>query len=297
MQDFRIFNRALSVSELTGLLLKGPVNMGSLYSKWSDPSALMSFHNTANDIVNKGFVVNNAPTTIMVNGTTANALPYAPTSLKLMQGSMAANLQTNTLGPAEAAKTYVKYAINWPLLSAPSTLMIWAKMPWAALVGSSSANAATILTLSHGLNSDGDDRLRMYVTSPGGTSHQVTVDWYPNGNTSAVVSSLAFDTWYCFGVSLQNTSPWSAQLYYSNNTPVNGNIAFINGGTADQAAGGTAAAFQEILLGSQYLSGTGGFPGQIANFRVYANATSNFTMDAGGPKTSDFTVQALNKLA
>lgn len=289
IQDLLIFNRALSVTELTALFLKrGKLNLSSFYYKWSDPSALVSFHNSHVDMVNKGFLT---PSSIVVNGSVATNLVYAPHTLKLMQGNLGANLQSNSLDALAAPLTYVTYSVASPYIGAPSSLMFWAKMPSAALTNASNATAATILTLSHGLNTDEDVRVRVYVTTQGGTSHQVTADFYPGGTGSSSVSGLAFDTWYCFGLSLLDTPPWSVKLYYA--TAAQNTFTYAG---SDASAPGTTTAFTEVLVGRQYFTNTGGFPGQIANFRVFPQM-STFTIDPNGAVASDFAIQALNRLA
>jgi len=287
-QDFRIFNRVLSTDELNSLCKRGPISMSSLYSRWSDPTALVSFSGAHTDMVNKGYLT---PTSVVVGGATATNLVYASTSLKLMQGSMAANLQTNSLDAAVAPLTYVKYSIASPYLGAPSTLMFWAKLPSAAVTNSSSSRASTILTLSHGLNTDADVRLRVYVTSLAGTSHEVNAEWYPLGTGVCKAQGLAFGAWVCFGLLLLQTSPWSAEMYYSTNF-----TNFTYSGTSTIAPSATTE-FTEVLFGREYFQNAGGFPGQIANFRIFSGSTSSFNLNPNGFLASDFVTQALVGLA
>lgn len=292
IQDFRIFNLDLAVTELKTLCLKRmPLKLSSLYSKWSDPSSLITFNYTHNDIVSKNFVVNNAPTVIYNNAVPSSNLRYASTGLKLMQGSMVANLANNSLNVFDVPQTFVSYAVNSPYLSAPATIMFWARMPSGTLTNASSTNAATILTLSHGTGDDADPRLQVHMTS----TSEIWTEWYPYTGTSGSISGLTPDTWFCFGLTLIDTTPWSAKLFYA----ADGSTQFVSdaGVSATQTSSGTTTPFTEMLIGRKYGTNSGGFPGQISNFRVYQGKVGSFVLSAYGVPQSDFPIHVLNKKA
>jgi len=292
IQDFRVYNRPLSTTELNSVLNGDrTIKMSSLYSRISDPTALVSFTQSHTDMVNKGFLT---PTELYVGGAAANALVYAQSGLNLHQGNYAANLMTNSFNALAVPQTYVRYSVGAPYIGFPSTIMFWAKLPTAAITNASSANAATILTLSHGLNASDDAWIRVYVTSDAGTSHEVNADFYPSTirNGTSRISGLTFGAWYCFGLQLKAVSTLTVRLYHAADKPVGTPNSYTNSySDGSMITGTTTTPFTEVLIGRQYIANTGGFPGQIANFRVVQGIVNSFL------SSTDWAYRHLNKRA